>query len=225
MAAAHVIRRLLGNRVLLYYEEGRDHDGDISLERLLQFPTSNLRGLGTSSFVRLFVVSLVGRMAGRTEGLEMVHAVAENALTSSEVPPLLSEIARSGLALIAVIENDVEAAKEQYNALHLHQGMLVPNCAGSTVDRLLGLLSQTIGNLDQSAGHFEDSLTFCRRAGYRPELAWTCCDYADTLLLRNGDGDRAKAISLLDESLAVAKEVGMKLLMERVLSRREMLIT
>jgi len=32
-------------------------------------------------------------------------------------------------------------------------------------------------------GEFEDALTFCRRAGYRPELAWSCCDYADSLAI------------------------------------------
>ena len=42
--------------------------------------------------------------------------------------------------------------------------------------------------LDQAAEHFEDSLSLSRRAGYRPELAWTCCDYADTLLRRNNHG-------------------------------------
>ncbi|MCH8281566.1 MAG: tetratricopeptide repeat protein [Chloroflexi bacterium] len=99
----------------------------------------------------------------------------------------------------------------------------MPNCAGCTVDRLLGLLSQTMGNLDQAASHFGDALTFCRKAGYRPELAWTCCDYADALRERDGDGDRAKAMSLLDESLAISGELGMRPLMERVLSRREIL--
>ena len=48
-----------------------------------------------------------------------------------------------------------------------------------SADRLLGLLSQTIGNLDQAVIHFEDAMAFCRKAGDRPELAWTCCDYAD----------------------------------------------
>ena len=24
------------------------------------------------------------------------------------------------------------------------------------------------------------ALAVCRKAGYRPDLAWTCCDYADT---------------------------------------------
>ena len=67
-------------------------------------------------------------------------------------------------------------------------------------DRLLGLLSRTMGNLDQAVGHFEDALAFCRKEGCRPELAWTCCDYADTPLQRNEPGDREKAMTLLDES-------------------------
>ena len=92
-----------------------------------------------------------------------------------------------------------------------------------SADRLLGLLCQTMGNLDQATGHFEDALAFCRKAGYRPELAWTCCDYADTLRERDGEGDRAKAVTLLDESLAISSELGMRPLMERVLSRREIL--
>ncbi len=80
-----------------------------------------------------------------------------------------------------------------------------------------------LGGLDQAAGHFEDALAFCRKAGCRTELAWTCCDYADTLLQRNEPGDREKAMSLLDESLAVSSELGMRPLMERVLSRQEIL--
>ncbi len=80
-----------------------------------------------------------------------------------------------------------------------------------------------LGNLDLAAEHFEDTQAFCRKADYRLELAWTCCDYADTLLQRNEPGDREKAMSLLDESLAISSELGMWPLMERVLSRREIL--
>ena len=88
---------------------------------------------------------------------------------------------------------------------------------------MLGLLAQAIGKLDQTAVHFEDSFLFCRKAGQQPELAWTCCDYADMVRERNGEGDRTKAISLLGESLAISSELGMQPLMERVLSRREIL--
>jgi len=44
-----------------------------------------------------------------------------------------------------------------------------------------------------------------------------------TLLQRNEPGDRERAMSLLDESLAISSELGMRPLMERVLSRREIL--
>ena len=49
------------------------------------------------------------------------------------------------------------------------------------------------------------------------------CDYADMLLERDGEGDKAKATSLLDESLRISTDLGMRPLMERVLSRREIL--
>ena len=87
----------------------------------------------------------------------------------------------------------------------------------------MGLLAQTMGDSAKATEHFADALAFCRKGGYRPELAWTCCDYADTLLQRNEPGDREKAMSLLDESLAISSELGMRPLMERVLSRRDIL--
>ena len=50
----------------------------------------------------------------------------------------------------------------------------------------------------------------------RPELAWSCCDYANALLQRNKAVDREKAISLLGESLSVSSQLGMRPLMVRV---------
>ncbi len=44
---------------------------------------------------------------------------------------------------------------------------------------------------------------------------------ADCLLQRNEPGDREKAMSLLDESLAISSELGMRPLMERVISRKD----
>ena len=85
-----------------------------------------------------------------------------------------------------------------------------------SVHRVLGLLAATFSRFPEAAEHFEEALRFCRHADYRPELAWSCCDYADALLQRNGTGDREKAMSLLDESLAISTELGMRPLMERV---------
>ena len=76
-----------------------------------------------------------------------------------------------------------------------------------------------MGNLDQAAVHFEDALAFCRQAGYRPELAWTCCDYGDVIEEREGMMDRARARVLLEESLAISTGLGMLPLVARVTER------
>ena len=54
-------------------------------------------------------------------------------------------------------------------------------------------------------------------------MAWTCADYAETLLRRVAPGDREKAIELQDEAISIARELGMKPLLERVLAKREIL--
>ena len=90
-----------------------------------------------------------------------------------------------------------------------------------------------MGNHDDAQAHFEDALAFCRKAGYLPELAWSLCDYADMLLdpenvrairrVTPTNADYQKAMQLLDESLQISTELGMRPLMECVLSRREIL--
>ena len=91
------------------------------------------------------------------------------------------------------------------------------------MDRLLGLLAATCGRVDPALGHFADGLAFCARAGYRPEYAWTACDYADALLGHAGAGDRERAFALQDEALTIGRELGMRPLADRVLVRREIL--
>ena len=83
-------------------------------------------------------------------------------------------------------------------------------------DRVLGLLAQSMGDLDQAASHFEDAVEFCRESGYRPQLAWSCDDHAELLLERNADEDRTTARDLVEESLAISTELGMRLFMGRV---------
>ena len=83
-----------------------------------------------------------------------------------------------------------------------------------------GLLAHTMGKLDVAAAHFEDEIAVSRKLRYLPQLAWTYCDYADLLRERDEEGDRDEAVALLDESLSISSELGMRPLMERVLSRK-----
>ena len=160
---------------------------------------------------------VVARIAGNDEWLAAAETRA-NAVLSATVGRFSTTMARVGLALIAVTRGDLSAAEEQYTALVSVTGIMVFYIG---TDRVLGLLSVTMGRLDQATSHFEDALAVCRKAGYRPELAWTCCDYADTLLQRNNTGDCEKTMSLLHESLAISSELGMRPLMERVLALQD----
>jgi len=160
---------------------------------------------------------VAAQIAGNDEWLTAAEARAQHNL-SLTAGLFSATMARVGLALIAVQRGDTASAEEQYTALAPVPGIMVFYIG---TDQVLGLLSVTLGRLDQAVAHFEDSLEFCRKAGYRPNLAWTCYDYAGALSQRIGPGDRERATALLDESLAIATELGMRPLMERTTARRE----
>ena len=148
-------------------------------------------------WVPSLILGLRARITGRADRFD-VAAEAAQVVLDSPSPPFYVLLARAGLGLMAAYSEDVQSAQEQYKTLLASQGTMIASSV--TSDRLLGLLSHTMGDLDQAAAHFEDALTFCRKAGYRPELAGTCCDYADALLERDAEGDSEKAVRLLDDS-------------------------
>ncbi len=193
-------------RVLLEHETGDIGQGEFYLAQLIEAreatPAVPTWGHGYPAMV----LPLVARITGDYDYLKDARLAAETVLSSSAVSPHLAWWARVGLALIASMRGDAIAAAEQYH-------WLLPTSGATTraiaVDRLLGLLSQTMGHLDDAIAHFEQALTFCRTAGYRPELAWTCQDYATTLIQCNQSEDRAAAESLLEEATAIASELGM----------------
>ena len=171
----------------------------------------------------VIVIPLIARITGVPDHFDRLESTARSIISSPSTYPGAAQGARIGLAFLSVQRGDKEASRESYGALMPIRGTAFPQSPvgpGVAVDRLLGLLSQTVGNMDQASAHFEDAMAFCRRAGYPPELAWTCCDYAEMLLERDGLGDRDKATALLDESLAISSELSMRPLMERVRSRR-----
>ena len=214
--------RLLGFRAIVEYEVGDYGRGEAYLDQLLEVQGLATPGTSWEYIYPAWVLPLVARIKGVADRFDVAEEIGDTILTSETANADFLASARTGLALISVERGDTAAAAQHYEALKPHQGIMLRHIP-ATVDRLLGLLSQTMGNQDQAAQHFGDALAFCLQAGYRPELAWTCCDYADLLLERNAEGDRAKATSLLDESLAISSELGMRPLMERVLSRREIL--
>jgi DNA-binding CsgD family transcriptional regulator/tetratricopeptide (TPR) repeat protein len=190
-------------------------DLTINLGRQDSYSGSTTDWIGRSSLAHM--VAVAARVTGDSAVLALAESNAVNLLNSDhQLPPYWERAANLSLAIVAVEQGDKDTAERLYRSLlWAHQYYAWPVCS----DRILGLLSQTMGSSGQAQTHFEDALDFCRNAGYRPELAWTCFDYADMLLSRNESGDVTNAMSLLDESMAISTELGMRPLMERITER------
>jgi DNA-binding CsgD family transcriptional regulator len=87
--------------------------------------------------------------------------------------------------------------------------------------RVLGLLAHGAGHRRRAIGHFEASLAFCRASGFTPELAWTCHDFAATLLESSSGRDRARAAALLDEGEHAVAALGLTRLGQRIAAFRQ----
>ena len=233
LAVSPMDPRLLCSRAILESEMGEADQAVAYLDRIIEAMRLTAPGPTLAYSRTALLIPMIARITGQMDQLDIAEEAAKIVLSSPDVTPRICMTARCGLAMLAVLRNDVASAEEQYAALESARGIGVPASVMATVRtipisftptaHLLGILAQTMGNLDQAMTHFEDSLTLCRSAGFRPALAWTCCDIFDTLLLRNGSGDRTKAMALLEESLVISSELGMRPLMERVLSRRDIL--
>ena len=165
--------RLLNWRSDLENGLGNFADGELYLDRILEtvrLAPSDIPQLDHQ--VVPLTIGVAARITGVASRFEAAASAAEFVLSSpSGLQPRTAQLSRTGLALLAVQMGDVSAAKEQYSFLKswpISRTPLNLMCGYG----VLGLLAQTIGNLDDATGHFEDALGFCRRAGYRPDLAW-----------------------------------------------------
>ena len=110
-------------------------------------------------------------------------------------------------------KQDEISSESCYSSLGLMRGR-VRSFQG---DLLLGLLARTMGRLEGAGVHFSDALTFCRRGGYRPMLAWSLYEHARLLLSLEETKESEKATKLLIESLEISSDLGMAPLREKVI--------
>ena len=173
-------------------------------------------------------IAAVGRNTSSQELLNLARTFLQ--VEGPDAPVLPRETVPRALAMgfLAEAEGDRETAGCVYEELSGYTGTA---SIGTFMpfDRLLGLLASLLDRHADAVQHFESAMELCRRAEFRPQLAWTCSDYAEMLLGRpdpsraSGPGDREKAIELQDEALAITQELGMRPLTERILARREIL--
>ena len=218
LAVDHWDTRILSNRAMLEYELGDISEGHAYLDSLIE--TMRLSSSGPTLPISTVAIGLASRLTGKARQFDIADAAGATVLSSPFAFPIMAHITRTGLALIAVERDDVEAAREQYDHLKfsgVSMSQLSPICG----HRVLGILAETMGRNDDADAHFEDSLAFCRKAGARPELAWTNYDYANALLQRGVSADNIRAASMLEEAAAISTELGMRPLIERVIALQE----
>ena len=212
--------RLLSLRITLEANVGDKEQVDFYLERLEGVVRQSDRRPNTThsslAMISPMIRSILDPVKHPIAGEDSIKVV----LSSPFATPYFSAWARIGAALTAVIEADPIAAGEQYPPLKESAGTYI---FVASVDRMLGLLADTMGNPEDAGAHFEDALNFCRRSDYRPELAWTYFDYANALLRRKRESDSTKTLTLLNDCLSISTELGMKPLMERCQQRLEQL--
>ena len=203
---------IISGLALLEHEVGNSQVGDEHVEYLAKTAregSAGARQLDLASSARAaLIVPIAASITGSSNHLASAKEAAKRILENPQSTALWTGQSHAGLALIAVCTGDKESAANEYPFLKGWRSSL--RFFSISSDRLLGLVSRTMGETDQAATHFEDALSFCQKGGYRPELAWAYHDYAKTLMERNAAGDSTRVISLLDECLAIATELGME---------------
>ena len=200
--------RCLSTRMMLEFATGHTEQGREYLDRMIALMRSSTSPSSTEYMLLAMGIPAVSRIADVSEYLGQADQAIRAALSSPLTSPFPLLYARVGQALTIVQQTDAQAAAEQYYVLQPMAGTMT---LAILVDRLLGLLCVTQGDLDQATSHFGEALAYCSQAAYWPEYAWTCLDYAETLLLRPGRrGHRNRAGNLLDEALFNARSLGMK---------------
>jgi hypothetical protein len=200
--------RLLWTAVLLEQEAGDLEAAQLLLPRLLEIVRLSPP---RPEFAQATAALVVSRGATTGLGADMLHlaeAAAQGILSFSSATDMVRLTAHACLAVIAVERGDVDAARRNYAALKPARGTIL--YAGLMADRLLGRLAGTMGDNSRAAQHFEDAVSFCRGVGCQPEQAWGGYDYARQWCDHGAPDGRARAQAMLDESLAIARQLGMR---------------
>jgi uncharacterized protein YfcZ (UPF0381/DUF406 family) len=117
------------------------------------------------------------------------------------------------VAEAAAYLDDREAAREVVDLLEPYASLpiiasLGVVCFGSAA-RSLGFARRTLGDLDGAVIALDEAIRQNRRLGHVPMVAITRADLAQTLLLRDHPGDRARALTLYEAAIPAARSMGM----------------
>ena len=133
----------------------------------------------------------------------------------------------AGMSLLAeaiALIGDVDRAERAYDELLPYEGLAIVvaravGCNGP-VDRVLGLLAQLLGRVDEAERHLGNAVEIATRMGDRPGMALCGLGLAEMLLARDQSNDRELAQEMLSTVLGTAREMGARWIVDRALRDR-----
>ena len=132
--------------------------------------------------------------------------------------------ATSLLASVCARLGDAPRAALLYDLLRPYAGRVAVSRFAvllAPIDLRLGVLAGVLGRTEAAEAHFAAALALAGRMRAVPWQADTRVQWAEVLLRRGARGDRERAMALLDEAEAVARTVGMQLLLGWIAECRE----
>jgi hypothetical protein len=160
-------------------------------------------------------------------GVSLIHALCdrrEEARTSFEqvaardfedVPRDLHRIPMlTSAAAVCAYLGDRRRAALIHEELVRHEGRVfvagVATYWGGSIDRILGLLEETTGRLDDAIAHYRSAADLAAKAGAHLLHAHTACDWARALRARGASGDSSRADELLGRAADLYRALGVE---------------
>jgi len=133
----------------------------------------------------------------------------------------------AGMSLIAeaiALIGDTSRAERAYDELLPYEGVVIVvaravGCNGP-VDRVLGLLADTLGRVDDAERHLGNAVEISTGMNDRPGMALCGLALAEMLLARDESNDRELALEMLATVLATSREMGARWIVDRALRDR-----
>ena len=208
--------RILAHASHTAYQLGDVEDAEAYLARFLEAIAAVPPGPSTEYAMKTTLAARAAQITGQAPDADQIRR-ASQAVLASPVPgtPLLKGFTRVGLAILAHLTHDRNAAEELLPEI-ASMGSIQADYMGQT-DQIRGLLLETLGRLDEAVEAAEAALTWLAPA-YRPYMAEAAYDCARFRLARGAPGDRERARELINEALATAQDLGMRPLVNKIVA-------
>ncbi|MDA1280758.1 MAG: LuxR C-terminal-related transcriptional regulator [Chloroflexi bacterium] len=185
------------------------------IEGLRSLPPEQLFDAGIHAEYSTLIAEL-GRRLEDDKALSVARQVALSTIHSDNHAGSALETAELTVAILATASGNPSAAAKQYAALRDQGGLLPVYARAICPDRLLALLSVAMNDIEAAARHFSDAIALCEKANYLPELAFSCADYAETLITHGSRDDRDRIIDLVGRGLTICDQLYMEPLRRRL---------